>query len=81
VLITDERVQMDWQLQFSGVYSIMMVNSAQSGEDWGCTPSPFHSIYHHVTINFVVYAPIYPLPFILCGADIALVSTKFIIAH
>ncbi len=25
----------------------MMVNSAQSVEDGGCTPSPFHSLYHH----------------------------------
>jgi hypothetical protein len=44
----DERVQIDWQLPLSGAYSIMMVNSAQPGEDdRGARPPPFHSIYHH----------------------------------
>ncbi len=33
-----------------------MVKSAQPGEGGGCTPSPFHSIYHHEQ-NGGVYAP------------------------
>jgi hypothetical protein len=31
---------------FPVVHAIMMVKSAQHSEG-GCTPSPFHSIYHH----------------------------------
>ncbi len=37
----------EWQRPLSGLYSIMMVKSAQPGEGGGCTPTPFHSIYHH----------------------------------
>jgi hypothetical protein len=37
----------EWQWLLSGVHSIMMVKSAQPGDGFGCTPSPFHSIYHH----------------------------------
>jgi hypothetical protein len=32
----------------SGVHSIMMEKLAQAGEGRGCTPTPFHYIYHHV---------------------------------
>ncbi len=32
----------------SGVPSIMMEKSAQSGEVGGCTPTLFHYIYHHI---------------------------------
>jgi hypothetical protein len=35
-----------WSL--SGVHSIMMEKLAQTGEGGGCTPTPFHHIYHHV---------------------------------
>jgi hypothetical protein len=31
----------------SGVHSIMRVKLAQAGEGGGCTPTPFHYIYHH----------------------------------
>jgi len=46
---TDERVQIDWQWPLSCVHSIMMVNSAHTGEGegGGCTLSLLHSIYHH----------------------------------
>jgi hypothetical protein len=32
---------------FPVVHAIMMVKSAQHSEGGGCTPSPFHFIYHH----------------------------------
>ncbi len=32
----------------SGVHSIKVETLAQSGESGGCTPTPFHYIYHHV---------------------------------
>ncbi len=38
---TDERLQVDKQWPLSVVHSIMMVNSSQTGEGGGCTPSPF----------------------------------------
>ncbi len=44
VLVTDERLQIDWQWPLSGVHSIMMVNSAQPGEGGKCAPTPFRSI-------------------------------------
>jgi hypothetical protein len=31
----------------SGVHLIMWVKLAQAGEGGGCTPTPFHYIYHH----------------------------------
>jgi hypothetical protein len=31
----------------SGVHSIMRVKLAHAGEGGGCTPAPFHYIYHH----------------------------------
>jgi hypothetical protein len=34
---TDERVQTDWRWPLSGIHSLMMVNSAQPGENKGCT--------------------------------------------
>ncbi len=50
------RVHTKGQLQLSGVHSIMMEKLAQPGEGWGCTPTPFHHIYHHVQ-SCCVYAP------------------------
>jgi hypothetical protein len=41
------RVHPEWQWPLSGVHSIRMVNLAQPCEGGGCTPYPFHSIYHH----------------------------------
>jgi len=35
----------------------MMVKSAQPGEDGGCSPFPFNSIYHHKQRCGVCYAP------------------------
>jgi hypothetical protein len=34
--------------RFSGVHSIMMEKLAQASEGEGCTPTPFHYIYHQV---------------------------------
>ncbi len=71
----------------SRVHSIMMVNSAQSGEGGRCTPSPFHSIYHHQQ-SCGVYAPakkadtllLFLLyPFLLCGKkyrDVQIIYSK-----
>jgi hypothetical protein len=41
------RVQTEWQRPLSGVHSIMNEKLAQAGKGGGCTPTPFHSIYHH----------------------------------
>ncbi len=57
-----------------GVHSIMMEKSALAGEDW-CTPTPFHSSYHHLQSCSVRssweggYTPsISSLPlYVLCG--------------
>jgi hypothetical protein len=47
-------LQIDWQLPLSGAHSIMMVNSAQPGEDErGARPPPFHSIYCTITSRVV----------------------------
>jgi hypothetical protein len=44
----DHRVHTEWQRPlFDGTF-IMMEKLAQAGEGAGCTPAPFHSIYHHV---------------------------------
>jgi hypothetical protein len=64
-----------WQWPLSDVHSIMMENSAQPGEDVGCTLITFHYIYHHVKCCSVRsswevrYAPpISTLPlYVLCG--------------
>jgi hypothetical protein len=32
----------------NGVHSIMMEKLTQAGLGWGCTPTPFHYIYHSV---------------------------------
>ncbi len=73
VCTTDKRVQIEWQWPLSGIHYIMMVNSAQHGENGGYTPSPFHSS------KVVVYAaaeradtlPLILLcPFLLCGLHI-----------
>ncbi len=42
------RVHTEWQLPPAGVHFNMMEKLAQSGEGGGCTPTPFHFIYHHV---------------------------------
>jgi hypothetical protein len=43
------RVLTEWQWPLSGIYSIMMERSALAGVGGGvCTPTPFHSFYHHV---------------------------------
>ncbi len=42
------RVHIEWQLPLFGVHAIMMEKSAQPGENGGCTPTPFHSIYNQV---------------------------------
>jgi|688.fasta_scaffold95572_3 hypothetical protein len=44
----NHRVHTEWQRPISGVHSIMMEKWALAGEGGGCTPTPFHSIYHHV---------------------------------
>ncbi len=51
------RVHTEWQFPISGVNSIMMKKSALAGEGGGCTPTPFHSSYHHVQSCSVRYAP------------------------
>ncbi len=38
----------EWHWPLSSVYSIKMEKLAQAGEGEGCTPAPFHYIYHHV---------------------------------
>jgi hypothetical protein len=38
----------EWQRTLSGVLSIMMEKLALAGMDVGCTPTPFHYIYHQV---------------------------------
>jgi hypothetical protein len=46
----------EWQRPLSGVHvhSIMMEKLAQAGEGGGCTPFPFHYIYHHVQLSCAV---------------------------
>jgi hypothetical protein len=36
----------EWQWPISGVHSIMMEKSALAGDDGGCTPTPFHSVFN-----------------------------------
>ncbi len=36
------------QPTLSGVHTVMMEKLAQAGEGGGCTPIPFHYIYHHI---------------------------------
>ncbi len=43
-------VHTEWQWPLSGVHSIMLEKLAQAGEGGGCTPTPFHYIYHHVAV-------------------------------
>ncbi len=68
-------VHSEWQWPLSGVYSIMMVKSAQPGEGGDARPSPF--TLATIASKFVVYTlqlrgqiyPIFPLPFFVhCGA-------------
>jgi hypothetical protein len=45
------RVHTEWQWPISKVHSIMMENQpwlVRVGGGGGCTPTTFHSIYHHV---------------------------------
>ncbi len=42
------RVHTEWQLPLHGVHSIMMEKLAQASVGRGCTPTPFHCIYHHI---------------------------------
>ncbi len=53
------RVNTAWQRPLSAVHSIIMEKLAQADEDEGCTPTPFHQIYHHEQSCGVrqVYAP------------------------
>ncbi len=44
----DGKIHRAWQWPISGVHSIMMEKFSQAGEGGGCTPTPFHYIYHHV---------------------------------
>ncbi len=43
-----DREHTEWQWPISGVHSLMMEKSALADENGGCTPTPFHSSYHHV---------------------------------
>ncbi len=73
----NHRVHTEWQRPLSGVHSIMMEKIAQSDEGWGCTPIPFHHIYHHVQSCSVRFSlewrhtpPIFHVyPYILCGCN------------
>ncbi len=71
----EHRVHVDWQRPLSalsGVHSIMMEKLAQAGEGGGCTPTPLHSIYHHVQ-SFRYTPPISSLPlFVLCGWGVSM---------
>ncbi len=44
----DHRVHTEWQWPLSGVHSNMREKLAKASEGGGCTPIPFHYIYHHV---------------------------------
>ncbi len=44
----NHRVLTKWQWPISDVHSIMMEKTSLGWWWWGCTPTPFHSIYHHV---------------------------------
>ncbi len=48
VCVHSQSTQSAWQRPFSGINSIMMEKLDQAGEGGGCTPTPFHYIYHHV---------------------------------
>ncbi len=79
------RVPTERQWPLSGTHSIMMVKSAQPGEDGVCTPSPFRSIYHHEQSCGVHssregrYIPLFlsPLPlYVICGLYVLLCWTQ-----
>ncbi len=78
VTFTDERVQIDWQWPLSGVYSIMMVNSAQPDEGgvhgaWFplFTPSTITSkivlVYSFKLRGQIHSSYFFSIPFLLCG--------------
>ncbi len=50
----EERVQIDWQWPLSGLHSIMIVNSARSGEGGGCMPCPPPFTLSTITSKVVV---------------------------
>ncbi len=54
MVITDERVQIDWHWPLPGAHSIMMVNSAQSGEVGGAPP-PLSLYLLYLTSKVVLY--------------------------
>ncbi len=69
-------------MTLSGVHFIMIVKSAQPGEDGGCRPSSLHSIYHHkqsygvrsslevrYTSPFLLYAHVYSEYIENCGGS------------
>jgi hypothetical protein len=39
------------QSTLSRVHSLMRVKLAQAGDGGGCTPTPFHDIYHHHAVK------------------------------
>jgi hypothetical protein len=47
------RLYTEWRLPLSGVHSIMMEKLSQPGEGGGCTPTPFHFIYHNHLQKFL----------------------------
>jgi hypothetical protein len=55
------RVHTEWQRPLSGKHSIMMEKLAQAGEGEGCTPTPFHNIYHPVQSGTLQWADTFTL--------------------
>ncbi len=79
----NHRVHTEWLLPLSGLHSIMMEKLAQPGEGGGggCTPTPFHSIYHHVQscgVHFQLRGQIqrYTEYFLLCPCMYSVVETR-----
>ncbi len=76
------KVHTEWRLPISGVFPIIMENSALAGDGGGCTPTPFHSSYHNVQSCLRSQrGQIHPLYFIstlyvLCGIKECNVDNK-----
>ncbi len=68
----NHRVLTEQQWPLSGVHSITMEKSVQASEDGGCTPTPFHYIYHHVQTCTL---PLY----VLCGYNLQHYITHIIL--